>query len=53
MELIKFLTVLNRKSDSIGIVVLINGAVYNGIRHDNNTMKKVGQSVTMWRYYYD
>lgn len=53
MEIIKLTTGPDRKCDIIGIVVLINGAVYNGIRHDNYTLKKEEQSVTRWRYYYD
>lgn len=42
MEIIKLTTGPDRKCDSIGIVVLINGAVYNGICHDNNITKKGG-----------
>ena len=53
MEIIKLTTGPDRKCDGIRTVVLINGAVYNGICHDNNILKKVEQSVTMWRYYYD
>lgn len=53
MEIIKLTTGSDRKCDGIRTVVLIKGAVYNVIRHDNNTLKKVEQSVTRWRYYYD
>ena len=53
MEIIKLTTGPDRKCDGIGTVVLIKGAVYNGIRHDNYTLKKEEQSVTRWRYYYD